>query len=465
MAATVWATVSLVGFGGPQPESVLPANALGFAKVDLDIDGSQAIDLLRFADRLPDELGEEFEGVEDEDDTAAPFAEVFADTYDLEASEVEGWIGRKVGVASWPTDNTDFASEGGVAFAIALAVEDAGAAEARFTELSETHGLAHTMVDDFVVFSEHPAAIDDYHDQMSAHGDLESDDVYSGDLGDVPSGSIALAWVDLASLAGIRPFREQLATEFGAAGTVQGRMTASFRVTGEYLEARMDVFGLSVEGEDLSWLAEGTGAGVEAMGGLPENTTVALGGSGLDRMLAAAWENDALPLLDDQDRRAMESDLTSVGAPPPDGFTSLLGTSTAVGLSDFDTGGYGSSVDPTVVFRAVDGDPTALAAFVDEVVAPPASTGPRPTVTEDGATVVVATGGTGGAVLADDQVFQQTMAGMEDTVAAAFVDVRRALTHEEVRDPEQWGAVGVALSVTQDGDRAAFELRWAPSGG
>lgn len=466
MAGTVWATVSLVNFGGPQPESVLPGNSVAFAKADLDIDGSQAIDLLSFVDKLPEEVREEMGDV-NEDDTSAPFAEAFADSYDLEQSEVEEWIGQKVGAAAWTTDNPEFETYDGAAYGIALAVNDAGAAEEQFSELSESHDVEYTMVDDFVVFTDLTGGIEDYDDQMSANGDLESNDTYSGDLGGVPSGSIALAWADLSALGQISTIEQELAAEFGTSGSLQGRMTTSLRVTGDYLEARMDVFGFEVEGADVSWLAEGSGASLDAIGALPANSTVAIGGSGLDQMLSTAWENDELPLLDEQDRQAMETDMNSIGAPLPEGFTSLLGGSTAIGLSDFDTsgmGGYGSTTDPTVVFRAVGGDAAALNSFVDEVVANPYASGPAPTVSEDGDAVVVSTGDPGSGVLADDEVFQQTMAEMDDSVMAAYVDMRQAVTTDDVQSPEQWGALGMGMSVAEGGERAVVELRWAPTG-
>ena len=468
MAGTVWATISLVSFGGPQPESVLPGSAFGFGKVDLDIDGSQAVDLLNFVDKLPDEMSDEFDDVE-EDDTSAPFAETFAQSYDLDESEVEEWIGQKVGVAYWNTDHPDSTNSDGVGHAIALAVEDAGAADALFGELTRTHDVHHEMVDDFVVFTDDPAGIEDYNDQMETHGDLESDDTYSGDLGSVPSGSIALAWSDLGAMSDNEAFANEFAAEFGTSAGLAGRMTAAFRVTGDYLEARMDVFGFEVEGTDLSWAAGGSGTAVEAMGDLPEDTTVALGGSGLDQMLRTAWENDELPLFDEGDRREMESALNSIGAPLPEGFTSLLGTSTAFGLSDLDLGSmnspYGPAMEPSLLFRAVGGDERALQGFVDEVVATPYSSTPAPRVRSEGDAVTVSSGNPGGGALSQDQVFQQTMADLDDAVMAGFVDLRRLLTRDEVEAPDQWGAVGLGLSVTEGGERAVVELRWAPSGG
>jgi len=43
--------------------------------------------------------------------------------------------------------------------------------------------------------------------------------------------------------------------------------------------------------------------------------------------------------------------------------------------------------------------------------------------------------------------------------------MRQVLTEAEVQDPSQWGALGLAVSVTEEGQRSSLELRWTPSGG
>ncbi|WP_040702769.1 hypothetical protein [Nocardiopsis ganjiahuensis] len=463
MGGTLWAAVSLVDFSGPQPESVLPGNSVAFGKVDLDVDGSQVLDLMQFVEKLPDEITEET-GELDED-TSGPFAEVFAETYELDQSEVEAWIGQKAGIASWPATDPEAEFDEGMALAVALAVEDPAAAEAQFETLRDTDDVYFEMVDDFVVFTESEAEINEYNDQMSAHGDLASNDVYSGDLGNVPSGSIALAWADLGELSRMSGFEEELGSEFGATGadSVEGRMTASVRVDGDYLEARTDVFGFEVENEDLTWLADAPGASLEAVGGLPADTVMAFGGSGLDEALRTAWEEDNIPMLNDSDRSEMESFFNSVGAPLPDGFTSLLGTSTAFGLTSFDPDDY--NWEPSFEYRAVDGDESAINGFLDESFNDPYSSGPAPSVSSDGDTVVVSHGQGGSGRLGEDEVFQQTMQEMDDAVLAGYFDLRQALSRNDVDSPEQWGAVGLGLSVAEGGQRVVVELRWAPSGG
>ncbi|QVJ01075.1 hypothetical protein KGD82_22895 [Nocardiopsis eucommiae] len=463
MGGTLWAAVSLVDFGGPQPESVLPGNSVAFAKVDLDIDGSQVMDLIRFSQKLPAEITEETGEVEE--DTTGVFAEAFAEEFDVDRAEVDEWIGQKAGVAAWPAADEAAVVDDGMALAMALSVKDAGAAESTLDRLREDGDLEYTMVDDFVVLSEDEAAISEYNEQMSAHGDLEGNDTYSGDLDGVPSGSIALAWMDLGAFGNLTGVDQELAAEFGTGldATVEGRMTASVRVDGDYLEARMDVFGFEVDDEGLTWLADAPGASVEAMGGLPSGTSAAFAGSGMDQALSTAWESDGLPFLDDGSRSEMEAFFNSVGAPLPDGFTSLLGGSTAIGLSGFEDVSLGS--EPSFAYRAVGGDQAAIEGFLEESFGGPYSSMVMPEVSQDGDTVVVTHGGTGSGQLGEDDVFQQTMQEMDDAVLAGYFDLRELLVSGEVRAPGEWGAVGVGVSVVEEGQRAVVELRWAPSAG
>ncbi|MGW5879215.1 hypothetical protein ACWFMI_21975 [Nocardiopsis terrae] len=460
MGGTLWAAASLVDFGGPQPESVLPGNSVAFAKLDLDIDGSQVMDLLQFSSKLPDEVTEETGEVEE--DTSGVFAELFADTFDVEQDAVEEWIGQKGGVAVWPASDPEAGTSDGMAFMMALAVEDPEAAEAQFSEISGSEDLYYELADDFMVFTDSEAGLDEYRDQMSAHGDLEGNDTYSGDLQGVPNGSIALGWVDFGAFSEATGLDEEFAAEFGTgAQSLEGRATASMRVDGDYLEARMDVFGLEVENENLAWLADAPGASVDAMGGLSEDSVVAFGGSGLDEALSTAWE-DGLPFVGQSEISEAESFFNSVGAPLPDGFTSLLGTSTALGLGDFDPDGF---TEPSFEYRAVDGDQSAVEGLVDEIANDPYSSSPVPDVGTDGDTVVVTYGdGGSSARLGDDEVFQQTMQDLDDAVMAGYFDLRQALSRDEVEAPDQWGAVGMGLSVVDGGERAVVELRWAPSG-
>ncbi|MCP3016006.1 hypothetical protein NGM33_22005 [Nocardiopsis dassonvillei] len=471
MGGTVWATVSLVSFGGPQPEDVLPGSALAFGKIDLSIDGSQAMELLRFVDQLPDEVTAEMD--EPDGDMTGLVAEGFVAAFpEARQSEVEEWIGQRVGFAMWPASGEAELGEGaGVAGAFALAVEDERLAQEDLERLSgEYDDLYFEVINDFALLTTSDAALADLHAQVEEHGPLADDDTFSGDMAEVPGGSLAAAWSDLAGLMEVEEFAREFEADLAAeTGELSGRMTASLRVDGEYLEARTDIFGLTVDGTDLAWLAETPGASVAAMESLPESTVMALGASGLDTALADAYESDSIPFMTSSGQmQEMERQFNSMGAPLPEGFTQLLGSSTAFGVTDMNLEGffgssYSSGGEVSFQYRAVGGDEQILSDFVESAVVDSYSTPPG--VSTDGDAVVVSQGSSATGRLGDDPVFQQTMQEMDSAVMAGYMDLRQVLTESEVEAPGQWGAVGLALSVTEEGQRSSVELRWSPSGG
>lgn len=466
MAATVWASISLVSFGGPQPETVLPGNSLAFGKVDLAIDGNQAIELLRFVDQLPDEVTDEMDDTDG--DMNEFFADVFTEIYpDTRKSSVEEWIGDRVGGAIWPTDNTTASEDTGIAAAVALAVENERLAEEEFDSLTTDYEMDYEVVPGFVLISYSGAALSDLQDQVDEHGTLDRAETFSADLDSLPSGSLASAWTDLGAMLEIEELAREFQTDVGAEPVdLEGRMTASLRVDGDYLEARSDILGLRVDGEDMSWLASTSNEAIEAIGQLPESSVTAIGASGMDAALTDAYDNGGLDfLLQDRDFQRMESDLNSVGAHLPEGFGALLGSTTAYGVTSMDSEGFfqGTS-DVPFEYRAVGGDEDVLNDFVLELLTDPFSQPPG--VNVDGDAVVVTRGSTPTGVLGDDTVFQQTMQEMDNAFVAGYVDLRQVLEQDmAVENSEQWGAFGIAVSVTEEGDRITGELRWAPSGG
>ncbi|MFD6949336.1 hypothetical protein A6A08_12710 [Nocardiopsis sp. TSRI0078] len=473
MATTVWATVSLVGFGGPQPEEVLPASSVAFAKLDLSIDGSQAVELVQFVDRLPDEVTEEMG--QTDGDMGELFAEGFLETFPdspQSQDEVARWIGQRVGFGMWPASGEAQMEDGaGVAGVVALAVEDEQLAEEGLGELSgEYDDLSYEVVDGFALLTNSDAALDDRRSQVEEHGSLADSETFSGDMADVSGGSLAVGWSDFTRLMEVEELAQELEADMAAeAGELSGRATATLRVDGDYLEARMDVFDFEVDGAGMAWLAETPGASVAALESLPESTVVALGASGLDTALADAYENDELPFVTSSGQlQEMERAFNGMGAGLPEGFTQLLGSSTAFGVTDIDMqsffGSYGGgSEDLSFQYRAVGGDEQVLSDFVENVLTDPYATPPG--VDTDGDAVVVSQGSSATGRLGDDPVFQQTMQEMDDAVVAGYFDMRRVLTGSDVQDPGQWGALGMALSVTEEGQRSSFELRWSPSGG
>lgn len=472
LAGTVWATTSIVDgmFGGPQPESVLPGNSFVFAALDLKVDGSQAVDLLRFTQKLPDELTEELDGEESADPGELISELVFPDV-DY-AQRIEPWIGQRVGIALWEPSDPEAASGGPdePAVGVALAVTDERLADEELGRIRQEKvpDLVFEVIDDFALISDSPAGLADLHGQVGRHGSLEDQDVFSQDMGTLDRGRLASQWLDVGALMDLEAMRpgspNDPLQDAEWLYEAEGRIATSLSIDGDFLEMRSEVLGFEFESLDTAELARVSSSAADTLGDLPDNTFIAAGGSGLDLLFSTVWEEDLLS-MSDRDRREAESFAQEVGTSLPGGFTDILGSSTAFGITDFAnmTSFFdGAEPDLSFTYRAVGGDVRVLEAVVEDMVAD--SYGRSAGVSADGDAAVASYGTSGTGRLADDGVFQQTMRGMDTSVFSVYFDLRSVLDDEpEVRDASQWGAVGASLSVSEDGERWTAVLRWAPS--
>lgn len=471
MAGAVWASVSLVNFGGNQPETVLPGNTAAFGKIDLSIDGSQAMELMEFIDQLPDEVAEEIDT--EDGDMNELFADVFSDAFpEADKGSVSEWIGDGAGVGMWPSDDEEVGSEAGsdgVGMVIALAVENERLAEEEFDSLSsEYDDFYYEITDGFALLTPDNASLSDMERQVEEHGTLDSADDFSSDVSDLPSGSLATAWGDLGAMNEIEEFSQEFQADMATGpAEISGRFSGALHVDGSYLEVRSSVTDWSVDGADMTWLSDAETGSVEALGRLPENTVMGFGATGLDSALSEAYDDGELDFLaDSRDFQQMERELNSVGAHLPEGFGALLGTSTVFGITAQDSDGFFEETggQASFMYRAEGADQQVLEDFINDLVVGPY--GQPPAVSEEDGAVVIQEGSSSTGALADDPVFEQTMQEMDEAVVSGFFDLRQVLEQEsDVADPSQWGAVGFSVTPNEEGNQLSGELRWSPSGG
>ncbi|NED95245.1 DUF3352 domain-containing protein [Phytoactinopolyspora alkaliphila] len=123
----VFAWRSLDG-AGTQPHDVLPADAVGYFRLDLDPSASQKIEAMRFLRKFP-AIGDALGGVADDEDLRKRVIDEFTAAtgcdIDFEA-DVEPWLGDRLGGAMLPPTGEGTDPE----FAVALQIEDQDAAEA-----------------------------------------------------------------------------------------------------------------------------------------------------------------------------------------------------------------------------------------------------------------------------------------------------------------------------------------------
>ncbi|MFC3997113.1 hypothetical protein ACFOVU_14365 [Nocardiopsis sediminis] len=458
LATTVWASTSMVSdlFGGPQPETVLPASAVVFAKVDLKPSGGQLANYAQFVGRLPDSMQDE---IDPEADPAEEIVSAMVDELGVDMDyeqDFEPWLGRRFGVAGWPAADSAAAVSDGLAVAFALAVEDEDAATAALGQLEdEAGGFTFEVRDDFALLAPNDAALAELRGEVD-NAPLADDDAFTQDMEVVGGDSIAAAWMNLDAAAGLA------SPELGQATDATGRVAIGLNIEAEYAELRGDMFDVSVDGVSLGDYAT-EDRGLELMGDLPDGTAMAVGVNGLDSIVQQVVDENPGDFGD------VEAGMSELGLTYPDGLTQLLGTRTAVGLTDpqgllsdfMDFGGTGPSSTPSMQLRALGADAAALEDIVEQSSTSSYETPPG--VSTDGDAVVVSSGTSGTGRLGDDAVYQRTMQGMEDASAGVYMDLRPFAEEAGESGPEQWGSLGGSLTVNEND--ASILARWAPNGG
>lgn len=488
MGSGVWAANTVVTrlFGGPQPDTVLPGDAAAYFQLDLKPSGAQLADYASFAGKLPDSVKDELG--DDEDPAAAVFDEIL-ESSDSDLSyedDIQPWVGKRFGAAMMANGSDDE----GPAFeaVVAIAVTDEGAADEVVDELAEDFSGgdsgAGEVRDGFMFLAESTATLDSVERDVDEEGALADDETYSSDMAGVSDDSLAAMWYDLGAtsdliqegLAGSTYGSDPFSTDYDEYGDYgdygsgggsfedlefDGRIAAAVSIDADYAELRADVVDFRMGDFSMAdYTTEQTG--LSEMAELPDDTMIAIGGSGLDELSEQSW-NDMAAIMPEEFDEA-ESAMQEMGVSVPDGFTDLLGTQTALGLSDLDSGlddpfeGFDGG---SVQYRASGADAGLIEDLVEE--ASQGSYSSPPGVNSDGDTVVVSSGATGQGRLGDDPVYKRVMQNNENAVFGMYTDLRPFAESEGESDADQWGAVGYASAL--DGERATTNVRWAPSGG
>ncbi|WP_461003466.1 hypothetical protein [Streptomonospora sediminis] len=473
MAGTVWAanTVAQNVFVGANPETVLPGSSIAFAKLDLQPNGAQLADYAQFVNKLPESMRSE---IDPDADPAKELVESYIESAGLDGmtyeADFEPWLGQSFGMSVWIPDNEDAADSSGAATAIAIEAEDTDAAEQTLGELqNESSEMAFDVRDDFAIITPGAAALTDLESQLESNGTLDEQETYNQDMDAIGADNVASAWMDLGQAASLSAESSGMGSGYGGMTTpgpaaslqefddVTGRLAMGLRIEAEYVELRGDTFGVSVDGVSMTDY-EMPDPGLDLMGDLPDDTVMAVGGSGLDDMIGQAYEDNPEQLGD------LDDMMSELGMTMPGGLTKLLGGHTALGITDIggslDQFFSGSSSAPSLQYRADGADSAAVQDLIDRMYEGSYTTPPG--VSSEGPVTVATSGTTGTGRLGDDPVYKQTMADTSSAHMGMYLDLRPVAESAEESAPEQWGGVGA--SVTFGSDSVSMLARWAPNG-
>jgi hypothetical protein len=452
----VFAAQQLSG-GGTQPADVLPGDAYGYVRLDIDPSAGQKIAAVRFLDKLPqlkDTLGAddprkklwELATKDAGNDCVAKFG------YD---SDIAPWLGDRVGAAIRPGG-----TENDPNVAVAVQVTDEDKAKDVLTRLLACDQSADTdlrMKDGYAILT--PKGAGDATLAAVAKGTLSQNTTFKDDMGALGEQGVMSAWFDLG------PALKEVQGMTGSAAQApdaKGRVAAALRFDPDFVE----LAGV-VRGATAAKSVPGSGA---ELANLPDDTAAALHVSGADRALDAAWPELTKQL--DTLGGAGGGDVVSqieqqLDVKLPDDLEVLLGSSLTVAVPQQDFRG-----DSVVAGgKIVTSNATRAGELLDKVNQLSGASSAVLTHTADGNTVYFATQPdytaklkTGGK-LGESDAFKAALGDVSRSNVALFVDLDKLeklylgdVGADQKAFVESLRAVGLNASTTGDGE-GTFALR------
>ncbi|MEU0480156.1 DUF3352 domain-containing protein [Streptosporangium sp. NPDC006013] len=444
--------VSLLSGGGTQPHDVLPANAIGYVRLDLDPAANQKLALFGIARKFT-ATKDSFTG---DDPRQAIFDLLKKESGSLGkvnyATDIEPWLGVRVGVAALPPAKG--AKEPGVV--VAVQVTDQDKAKAGIAKLmgKEKYGIAFR--DDYALLSPTQAEAD----QAAAAAPLSGNANFSDDLSALGETGVLSFWADAGKIAQLAP---ELASQDPAtlAQIKNVRVAGALRFDSGYVE----LAGISRGAQNLDM---GTPE-ASKISTLPASTAGAVSISGLGEVIGKQWTqlmksattagSNAQQLVDQAQQQS--------GLALPDDLVTLLGKNITLAL---DAGGLDS--DPKFGAKIVT-DPAKAQEVVGKIEKYLAGTGtavPQLAKVPGDGTFVLASSPEYAAeldkdgALGDSETFQLAIPNADEATFAVFVDLDKIekLYLEGLQGDEKANLQvlrGVGVSGTQSGSEATFSLR------
>jgi hypothetical protein len=446
-----------VGGGGAQPESVMPANTMAFAKVDLDPSAGQKLDAIRFIRKFPDAQGE----VKEDSDLREVIIKGLQKDGQLKgvdyAKDIEPWLGQRVGVGVVPGASDDAQPT----VVVALAVTDEGKAKASLPKIATSAEGQCQLVEEFALCTEGTGKLAAIATAVGK-GTLADSASFSKDMGDLGEDGVAAAWFDAEQVgkatksldvSGMIP-----GFTAGPATSQTGRVALALRFDGPHLELAGHTNGASVK---FAGSKKGTG-----LAELPDSTLAAVSVANAGDQLRAGWpamEKAVKEAAGEQEFTDGVAQLESgLGISVPDDLYAALGTQFSLVF-----GGTGESHSELRIAAVTDGDKAVLQKLSDAGQGMGA-----------GALTLKSTGGNTVVSLSDgyaDELATQHGLGATDRFkdavqdadsarVAGYVDISGLLTEfkDELGADEAKNLAGLSalgFTVSGEGNSADFSLR------
>ncbi|MEV8632910.1 DUF3352 domain-containing protein [Streptosporangium sp. NPDC051023] len=445
--------VSLLSGGGTQPHDVLPGDALGYVRLDLDPAANQKLALFSIARKFS-VTKSSFSG---DDPRKALFDLLKQDSGNLEkvnyATDVEPWLGDRVGVAVLAPAKTG----GEPGFVVAVQVTDETKAKAGIAKLMNGGKYGIAFREDYALLAE----TQDQADQAVKAAPLSDNANFSDDLNALGETGVLSFWVDAGRVAGFAP--ELAAQNPEALAQIKNvRVAGALRFDGDYVE----LAGVTRGAQNLDMGQPE----VSKIGALPASTAAAVSFSGLGDIVGKQW-TQILKSADQSGagfQQFADQAQQTYGLKLPDDLTTLLGKNLTLALDanglDGNQPKFGARIttDPAKAQEVV--------GKVEKFLADSGTAVPQLAKVPGDGTFVLASSQEYAAELAkdgglgDDEGFKLAVPDADKATFAAYVDLDKIeklylqnLQGEEKANLQVLKAVGI--SGTQTGPDATFSLR------
>ncbi|MEV4563097.1 DUF3352 domain-containing protein [Nonomuraea sp. NPDC049419] len=448
----VWA-VGALGGGGTQPSDVLPADAIAYARLDLDPAANQKVALFQLASKFT-VTKDSFTG----DDPRKALFDLLNEDGDSKidfAKDVDPWLGSRVGFAAMPSGKAQ------PDFAVAIQITDEEAAKAGIAKIMENDKYGIAFRDDYALLTPTQDLATKY---AQAEGSLSDNAGFSEDMGALGEQGVLSFWASMGGLIELAK-KEVPANQTAVLDQVKdARFAGALRFDSAYVELAGVVRGakgMAPEG-DLPKANIGT---------LPATTAGAVSISGLDQVLTKQWaeiEKQASATGGAQVAQMLQQVKTQFGLSLPGDLATVVGKNftVAVDSEGLDTNQIKGGV-------RVATDAAKAQAIVDKVLNAMSQNGqPAPQIAKvagDGVFTVatsqdyakkLAEEGT----LGESETFQTAIPNADDANYAIFVDLDKieklylaSMQGDDKANAEVLRAVG--LSGSQTDTEATFSLR------
>jgi uncharacterized protein YdbL (DUF1318 family) len=445
----VWA-VGKIGGGGTQPNEVLPADSIAYARLDLDPAANQKLALFQLARKFTvtkgSFTGEDprqalFKMINEESDKKVDFAK-----------DVDPWLGSRVGFAAVPSGKED------PDFAVAVQVKDQEQAKAGIAKLMDGDKYGIAFRDDYALLTETQALADKY---AKAETSLADNTEFSDDMNAVGEQGVLSFWADIGELMKLAKLPADQAATLDS--VKDARFAGALRFDSAYVELAGLLRG-----------AKGLGTGdlqPANLGTLPATTAGALSISGMDQIITKQWseiEKSATATGGSEVQQLFDQAKTTYGLELPADLATVFGKNLTVAVDS--EGLDGDQIKGGV--RVVT-DPAKAQAIVEKIQQAMAQSGqPAPEIAKvagDGVFTAATTQEYAKKLseqgkLGESETFQTAIPNADEATYAVYVDLDKvenlylnSMEGDDKANAKVLRAVG--MSGKQTDTEATFSLR------